>query len=424
MKKIVLLFLIFFYCINLQKISCEELSLEKAIEIALINNSDWKINQKIQENAIFQKKKSEAALFPAIGLSLNYSKTKKDTIASSASENYSNSLSLNQNIYNRKVRLLIDQAELSINQSKYNNIKVKHEIILNVKKAYYGILKLQARLDTHNEKLLRDKEQLKYAENLLNMGKAIKSEVLRAEITLEKTKQNLNTTRNELKSAKMTLSNILGVSIDNDFQYVSKDNLDNGIKKVIDEHFLLDEHVNKVTQNNYKLKIKNYAKEISSLNVKIAKTGHLPTVTGSSIYNWSNDKPDFKNKDWRVGVALSWTIFDAGLTNNSIRQAENEKDKVEEEKYKLEKEILLLIRRTYDELEDLRSSLQITKKSLELAEENYNIVKVQYQNGLVSNLNLIDAEVVYTEAKINLLDAFYNYKIKLAEWEDAIGEEL
>ncbi|MBI5417803.1 TolC family protein [Candidatus Poribacteria bacterium] len=423
MKRIIFLFLIFLFYLNIQKISCEELSLEKAIEIAIINNSDWKINRKIKENAIFQKKKTEAALFPSISLSTNYSKIDQDTL-STAQDNYNNSVSLNQNIYNRKTILLINQAELSIDQTKYTDFKVKHKIILDVKKAYYNILKLQANLNVHKETLVRDNEQLKYAENLLNIGKAIKSEVLRAGITLEKTKQNLNTTQNKLKSAKMTLLNLLDINLENEYQYSAKDNIEEGIKNIIEEKFLLEEYISKALQNNYNLKIKNFEQEISNTNIKIARTGYLPVIIGSGSYNWSNDKPDFKNREWRIGVTLSWTICDAGLTKNTIRQVENDKNKIEEEKRKLEKEIQFSIRKIYDELGDLRSSLQITKKSLELAEENYNIVKVQYQNGLVSNLNLIDAEVVYTEAKLNLLDAFYNYKIKLAEWEDAIGDEL
>ncbi len=417
-----LITIMFLFFIFTQNIHCEELSLNSAIEIALKNNSDWKINQKNKENVILQKDKNKTLLYPSVNLGSSYSHLKPQ--GADGSNTFLNSVSVNQSIFNRKNYLQIDQSNLSIEQTKYLETEIKHKIILEVKTAFFNILLLESKLNFYKDSFNRDEEQLKYAKNLLEIGKVIETEVLRAEITLEKTRQNLNTTQNALKSAKMILNNILNVEIENDFKFISNESIDDGIKKIFVESLVLEEYTNKAIKNNYQLKIKNYEQEISKTNIQIAKTGYLPIVSGSGSYNWSDDKINFKDRDWRAGISLSWQIFDAGLTKTNVRQAETDKDRISEERIKLEREIILNIKKIYNELENLKISLEVSKKNLALSEKNYNIVKVQYQNGLVSNLNLIDAEVVYNEAKINIFDAYYNYKIKQAEWEDAIGDEF
>ncbi|MEW6088858.1 MAG: TolC family protein [bacterium] len=442
MKKMILLVFIFI-CAAAQKTyiysegqttgSINELTLDGAVEIALENNSDWKIAQENKANAFLQKRKNQASLFPSLNIGSSYLRRGQENgspgivssgVVSSTRETYSNSLSLSQNIFNRRVYLLVSQAGLSASQTRFIDSKVKHEIVLAVKTAYYNILKLQSKFEFYKESFARDKEQLKYSKDLLEVGKAIKTDVLRSEITLEKTRQNLNTAQNDLKSAKMVLNNLLNIPLASDFQYTARESIDEGIKKILAERFILEEYTSRTLQNNYQLKIKDYDREISDVNIEIARTGYLPAVTGSGSYNWNDSKPELKNMEWRVGMNLTWTVFDAGLTRASIRQAETSKNRIEEERRKIEKEILLNIEKIHNDLDNLRTSLEINKKNLDMASENYDIVKIQYQNGLVSNLNLIDAEVIYTESKINLLDAYYNYKIKLAEWEEAVGEEI
>ncbi|MFH1288803.1 MAG: TolC family protein [bacterium] len=418
--KILLLFALIL-CGTGFKIYAEDLSLEKAVEIALQNNSDWKIAVKNNENSFLQKRKSQSALYPSVSFGSGYSRSNRSDVEQDA---YSNSVSLSQNIFNRKLNLLINQADLSIEQTKHIDSGVKHQIVLAVKTAYYNILQLQSKSDFYKDTFMRDEEQLKYSRNLLEQGKAIKTDVLRAEITLEKTRQDLNTTQNDLRSAEITLNNFLNVPLGKDFQFTSKENIDDGTQKILTEHFELEEYIERAKKNNYKLKIKDYDRKISKTSIDISRTGYLPAIGGSGSLGWSDNKPQFNNRDWRVGVNLSWTIFDAGSTRTSTLQAETIKDKTEEEYLKLEKQILLNIQKIYNDLENLRISLAISRKSLDLATENYSIVEIQYKNGLVSNLNLVDAEVIYTQSKINLLDAYYNYKIKLAEWEGAIGEEI
>ncbi|MDD5772945.1 MAG: TolC family protein [bacterium] len=425
MKTREILLFMFIFCLIGQKIYGEDLTLEKAVEIALQNNSDWKIAQKNKENTFLQKRKNQSSLFPSFNLGSNYSRTDAGSIGViSPQDNYSNSISLTQNIFNRKLNLLINQTDLSIEQTRYIDYQVRHAIILAVKTAYYNVLGLQSKLDFYKDTFARDEEQLKYSQNLLEQGKAIKTDILRAEITLEGTRQNLNTTQNDLRSAKMILNNLLNIPLEKDFQFTSKESIDDGTKKILAEHFALEEYAERAKKNNYQLKVKDYDMNISKANIDIARTGYLPVIGGSGSLGWSDDKPQFNNREWRVGVNLSWTVFDAGLTKTSIRQAEINKNRTEEEYMKLEKQIILNVQKIYNDLENLRNSLEISRKNLELATENYDIVKVQYQNGLVSSLNLIDAEVVYTQSKLNLLDAYYNYKVKLAEWEDAIGEEI
>ncbi len=65
--------------------------------------------------------------------------------------------------------------------------------------------------------------------------------------------------------------------------------------------------------------------------------------------------------------------------------------------------------------------LSIARKQLASAEENYRIVKAQYDNGLMPLITLIDAETTLSSAKANLTTTTYDVLIADAKYKKALG---
>lgn len=66
-----------------------------------------------------------------------------------------------------------------------------------------------------------------------------------------------------------------------------------------------------------------------------------------------------------------------------------------------------------------RSTIQ--ERTVQAAEMNFRIVNDRYINGLSSRLELSDAELALTEAKMNQLNALYNVKIAILQLDKALG---
>ncbi|WP_332911711.1 TolC family protein [Algoriphagus boritolerans] len=65
--------------------------------------------------------------------------------------------------------------------------------------------------------------------------------------------------------------------------------------------------------------------------------------------------------------------------------------------------------------------LDVQRENLELAKEVFDIAKIKYQEGVGSNLEVIDADAALTEAEINYLAALYDGLISKVDLEKALG---
>ena len=65
--------------------------------------------------------------------------------------------------------------------------------------------------------------------------------------------------------------------------------------------------------------------------------------------------------------------------------------------------------------------LQIQEENVALAQEVYRVAKVKYQEGVGSNLEVVEADAALVQAEINYLAALYDGLISKVELERALG---
>jgi outer membrane protein TolC len=165
-----------------------------------------------------------------------------------------------------------------------------------------------------------------------------------------------------------------------------------------------------------------------SLFLRSERLGYLPTVVlfGSATAQAQRTQFDFfNNKPWYpivvVGLRVSVPIFD-GLQRHyrveqyrvGILQAENN---------------MLFIQRTIDmqravasvNLQNSSASLQSQKDNMTLAQSVFDSAKKKYDQGLGSNLEVINAQTALKEAQTNYFNALYDAVIAKVEYDKATG---
>jgi outer membrane protein TolC len=61
------------------------------------------------------------------------------------------------------------------------------------------------------------------------------------------------------------------------------------------------------------------------------------------------------------------------------------------------------------------------KKNIELAEEVYRVSKIKYENGVGTNLEVLNAETSLKEAQINYFNALYDAMVLKVDFDKAKG---
>jgi outer membrane protein TolC len=243
------------------------------------------------------------------------------------------------------------------------------------------------------------------------------SDVLATNVHLANSQQNFNSTQINFENAVSNLNNLIGLPvnthlvIDEDLKYSSYEN---------DENFCLEYALNHRPDGiaaNFYLKSSEEA-------VKQAKSNSRPNISAvvsGSITGEGAFKADHIKERWSAGFQMDWNIFDNNVTSAGINHAKSLQKKAESQANQQIEIIRLEVHNAYTALRISEKNIQISSDAAKQAHDQFLIAKVRYEEGVDTNLNVMDAQEKLTQARTNYFSALYSYSTARAQLEKAMG---
>jgi len=122
------------------------------------------------------------------------------------------------------------------------------------------------------------------------------------------------------------------------------------------------------------------------------------------------------------GVSLNIPIFSGLQRNYKIQQEKLASMKIENSFTSLKQGIDLQIKQGKISYENALNSLDNQSRNLKLAEKIARVTKVKYQQGVGSNLEVVEAESSYREAQVNYYNALYDAMVSRVDLLKAYGK--
>jgi len=436
MKKIIILivFLIFFmpFKVGAEEIikKGESLNLERCVEIALKMhpNIAAAVNTvNVNESRIGQAK---ANYYPQINWSSSYSKIKPASGISGFSsgstsvslgrtnesfDQYSTDFNLSQMIYDfgkTPTQVRIQNSNLDSSRSDLEN--VSEQVVLNVKQAYYGVLQAKRNRDVTADTVKQFQQHLEQAKGFYEVGTKPKFDVTKAEVDLSSAKLNLIKSENVLRLAVVSLNNAMGIP--DAPEYILEDNL-----LFQQYNITFDDALDRAYKNRPDLQSINAKKQATENSIDLAKTGYYPVLTGNAAYNWSGEKISSLDHGWNVGAALSFPLFSGYLTKYQVEEAKANLNILKANEESLRQSIFSDVQQAYLNLKQAEESIPTAELGVKQAEENFEIANGRYAAGVGNPIEVTDAEVLLSNAKLSYIQALYNFKVSQASLEKAMG---
>jgi outer membrane protein TolC len=277
--------------------------------------------------------------------------------------------------------------------------------------AYHEVARLTENKINQRQTLDISKRRLQRAQYSFDYGQSTQLDVLNAEVDVNTDSVNYLTVVQQLGNAKRDLNLLMGREVTTEFIV---DTTVNYIRD-IDILALRDE----VQSNNVNVLQVDRQIQNSQYDLGISKSGWIPKVGLGASYAWNKNNfeagsgfADVRTNGPSAGVNLSWNIFDGGTTSTRVQNA-----KVALESERINKE------RTLQQLDrDLNNSwttyqtalfiLDAQKKNLETSMRNFDRTVEQNRLGQVTSIefrlaqvNLLNAELIYNEAKYSAKNA-------------------
>ena len=122
-----------------------------------------------------------------------------------------------------------------------------------------------------------------------------------------------------------------------------------------------------------------------------------------------------------VGAALTFPIFDGFQREKKIQQAKLNLQKTENDISNATNALTVETETARMQLLNSLSSFNSQKENLTLADEVVRVSKLKYDQGVGSNLEVINAETSWREAQTNYYNALYEALVAKVELDKAIG---
>jgi len=412
---------LFIFLIIPQKLVAEEvikkgdsLNLNKCLDIALKKHPQ--IIAAMNSLDVYKSRvgQSKSDYYPQIKWNSDLSRTSLPG-KSPVSNEYSSSVSLNQNIFDFNRRgTQVDIQRLYLDSSRADLNDVMSNIKLGVKEAYYELLRSQRKRDITAETVKQFEKHLKTAKGFFDVGVKPKFDVTKAEVDLSNARLNLLKAENVVRIALVTMNNAMGMpdappyDVVDDVVY-QKSSLD------------LGECLGKAYIARPDLQSLLLKKEAAQRALELAKKDYYPVLSGKAGYGWSGD--DFPlQSGWNIGATLDLNLFTGYSTKYKINEAMANLEVLRANEKERRQTIRLEVEQSYTNLQEVPKRILTAEITLRQAEENLDLAEGRYNAGIGDPLEVTDALVAQSNAKTALFGELYDYKIAEAKLEKAMGD--
>jgi outer membrane protein TolC len=328
---------------------------------------------------------------------------------------YSTNLTFTYPIYTgRKLEELKNQARKEVEYSLSEQEATKQELIFNVKKLYYELLKLKNIIILSEKAKILQEKQLDILNKKFKEGKATELEIIQKKIDLQEKEKNYVVSLNNREITKNIFLQTLGIKIKDDFDL--QEDISLNIQE-IDENVAL----NYALSNRPEIVQMKIHIDRTKSAISIAKSERKPNVGLYLNYYWVGDTFPPEAESWAIGIGARQALF-SGIVKAKIIEAQKNLKLLENTKTQLQEKIILEVKQAISNLKNKEKEIAYLNLLLEGVKELERGKKVQRSLNLISEIDLEEVELQRLQAEINYKLAIYDYKILQAELEKVMGK--
>ena len=287
----------------------------------------------------------------------------------------------------------IDAATANLSAGKFAEQAARQKVKLKIAEAYVAILLGIQQTDvtiSHEQSLAA---HLADVQNLHNEGMVPLNDLLAAKVALTNARQLTLQTQNRLDIAQSAYNRLLNRPLDYDVK-ISAIPL---IFPEIDLTILNGDALKKRPE------LAALAEQIETLKwqAKSAKAENGPKVILMSGYDYQENSHQLHEGVWQATVMASWNIFDGNVAKNKSLALQAQSRSRAEQFQEMENLIRLQVRQAWLDMKESRKRIEVTKETLNQAEENLQVTRNRYKEGIGTSTEVLDAETLRTINYVN-----------------------
>lgn len=448
MKKMSILLGILFFVGSLASTvkAGEVLTLNESIKIALDKSLSVHSAQVEVKRKEFERRSARTDFFPKLSAGYSYTRLDKDTASDAEYITYlynpitdSHSAKqvspLDKDTFDLNVTAIqplftgwslttaYKLASLGVDMAKIQEESVIQNLVLNVKTAYFGILKADKLEKVARHTVEQLEAHLRVSQSFYDEGVISKNKLLETEVQLAQERQNLIRATRSAEIARARFNNLLRRGLDQEVE----------IEDILDYHpvtLTLSQCMERAELSRPEIKEASLSVVSAEKAVRLSRSSYYPSINLIGNYERKTDEanldadPGEDPDNWTVTTEASWTFWEWGKTRYNVSAAKANVVKAKDLLMEIKDGINLEVKDAYLYLREAEKNIQVAKTAVAQAKENFRMNKEMYKQQVATSTDVLDAQTLLTQAQTNYYNALSEYNIALARLERAMGEDM
>ncbi len=333
--------------------------------------------------------------------------------------NFTAGFTASQMIYNQTLLVAVKAARVAEDLANLGVEKTQQQLIYDIATAYYAVQVSNVQKEIVESNLQKVSKLKLLTKAQYENGLAKRTDYDRLQVSETNLQTELENIDQTAQYQASMLKFFMGMKLDSALK----------ISKIIEPSALQLSTPQHDVTNNIDAKIIESQKELNELNIKQFYAGYVPALNANATYNWQNmgnevhlvgDQANWYNNTM-VGLTLTVPIFDGLNKHYKATQAKIQQYQLDLDALYLAESIRLQNQNAYNKLKTSKSSVKVQEKNMKLSEEIYASTQEQYNGGLVSLSELMNAETAQKEAQNNYLRSLVQVKLSELDLLKASG---
>ncbi|MBR0045851.1 MAG: TolC family protein [Bacteroidaceae bacterium] len=410
------------------------LTLEKAIEIALAENPTIHVADKEIELKKIADKEAWQALLPTLDATLTLSDNilvaemvtgmGKFKMGVDGTLTAIGSASLNLPVFAPAVyqNMKLTKQDILLAQEKARGSRL--DLIRQVTKAYYSALLSSDSYEVMKKSYTVAKENFDVVNEKYKVGRVSEYDKISAEVQARNMNASMVSAKTGKSLALLQLKVLMGVTADVDFV------IDDSLKAYESQLTLVDaEDFTSELDNNSSLRQLDYNMSMLERTQKLLRTNFMPTVA----LQLTGQYQSYANNNWNVfgyryspssvfSIAVNVPIFHASswtkIKTNKVQIAQ-----LEDNRLNTRRQLSLAAESYKQNMASTMAQVESNAEAIRQADKAVTIAGKRYEVGRGTILELNQSETALTQAELTYVQSIYDYLTNKADLDYTLGRE-
>jgi outer membrane protein len=307
-------------------------------------------------------------------------------------------------------------AKLNTDAQRDAEQTVKLGVVLNVRRAYFSARANKELVDVAKETLDDQNKHLAQVQGMVTVGTQPLIALAQQKAAVANARVQLITSQNNYETSKAQLNQATGMA-----GGTAYDVSDDDMAPLPDEDQSLEALVRKALTGRPEMATLLKQRESSEASLASARGTYGPSIGASGGVTDDGLSLQQLVPNWSVGIGLTWPLFQGGLTRGLVHQAEAQVASFDAQRGVEELQVRLDVDTARLAVRAAKATIGAVDDALTSAREQLRLAEQRYATGVGNIIELNDAQVAYTSAAAQVVQARYGLATARAQLLAAMG---